>query len=99
MPTGAVTFTVYLGTKDCDAAHATGTDTATVALDAAGVAHAALSKVVMVGGLSYKATYNGSAIYNTSTGDCEPLTATKLDSSTVTVIHDEIGRALCWERV
>jgi hypothetical protein len=30
-----------------------------------------------VGGLSYKANYNGSDTYNASTGDCEPLTATK----------------------
>ena len=41
-----------------------------------------------VGGLSYQATYNGSTTYNTSTGPCEPLAATKLDSTTATDIHD-----------
>src|SRR5206468_101719 len=37
-PTGDVTFTVYLGTTDCDVEAATSTDQATVALDANGVA-------------------------------------------------------------
>jgi hypothetical protein len=41
-----------------------------------------------VGGLAYQATYNGSTTYNTSTSDCEPLSASKLNSSTVTVVHN-----------
>src|SRR5204862_788545 len=32
--------------------------------------------------------YNGSTIYNGSTGDCEPLPATKLASATATDVHN-----------
>src|SRR2546421_261757 len=59
IPTGDVTFTVYLGTFFFN-------DTATTEIytlslhDALPIlAHPALAKVVPVGGLSYKATYNG----------------------------------------
>ena len=82
-PTGNVTFTVYAGTTCAG----TGTAAGTVDL-VAGVAHPSDSTTVPVGGLSYKATYNGSAVYNASTGPCEPLNATKLDSSTATDIHN-----------
>src|SRR5206468_4295639 len=57
-------------------------------LDATGVADPALPKTVPVGGLSYSAHYNGSTTYNGSTSACEPLDASKLDSSTATDIHN-----------
>jgi hypothetical protein len=88
-PTGDVTFSVWLGTTECPDPEVTPPDdTATVNLDASGVAHPALAKVVPVTGLAYQATYNGSATYNPSTSDCEPLSPTKLGSSTATTIHD-----------
>ena len=69
----------------------TGTAAGTVDL-VAGVAHPSDSTAVPVGGLSYKATYNGTAVYDASTGPCEPLVATKLDSSTATEIHNAAHR-------
>ena len=83
-PTGTVTFTVYMGNTTCTGAGTVGDPIALVA----GVADPSASAVVPVGGLSYRATYNGSTTYNTSTGPCEPLTATKLDSSTATDVHN-----------
>ena len=83
-PTGTVTFTVYMGNTTCTGAGTVGDPIALVA----GVADPSASAVVPVGGLSYKATYNGSTTYNTSVGACEPLTATKLDSSTATDVHN-----------
>ena len=65
----------------------------TVSLDG-GVAHPSNTAVVPVGGLSYKAHYNGDDTYNASTGACEPLAGTKLDSSTVTTIHNAAHEAV-----
>src|SRR5204862_870514 len=44
-------------------------------LNASGVADPSTTATVPVGGLSYKATYNGSTTYEPSTGPCEPLEA------------------------
>jgi hypothetical protein len=88
-PTGTVTFSVWMGQTTCpDPAVTAPSFTATVTLNASGNADPALSKVVPVNGLAYQATYNGSTTYNKSTSDCEPLTADKLNSSTVTVVHN-----------
>ncbi len=42
----------------------------------------------MSGSFAFQATYSGDGTYNGSTGPCEPLTVTKVASTTVTVIHD-----------
>ena len=68
-PTGNVSFTLYQGTSCSGEGSAAGT----VDLNASGVADPSTTATVPVGGLSYKATYNGSTIYNGSTGPCEPL--------------------------
>ena len=52
-----------------------------------GIAHPSDDDTLTVAGGSFKAVYNGDSVYITSTGACEPLTATKKSSSTVTVIH------------
>src|SRR5678815_1002680 len=83
VPTGNVTFTLYAGT----ACAGEGSSAGTVDL-VAGVAHPSNSTTVPVGGLSYKATYNGSATYNASTGPCEPLNATTLTPEVTTDIHN-----------
>ena len=83
-PTGNVTFTVYMGNTTCTGE---GASAGTVDLDG-GVAHPSDTAAVPAGGLSYKATYNGSDVYNASTGDCEPLVGDKLDSTTATTIHN-----------
>ena len=83
-PTGTVTFTVYMGNTTCTGDGTAGDPIALVA----GVADPSASAVVPVGGLSYRATYSGSDIYNGSTGACEPLAGTKLDSQTATAIHN-----------
>jgi uncharacterized repeat protein (TIGR01451 family) len=85
IPTGTVDFTVYLTSTDCTGA---GTTAGSVALDGSGIAHPSNTAVVPVGGLSYKAHYNGSTTYNASDGACEPLTPVKLDSSTATDVHN-----------
>src|SRR5207244_1008311 len=84
-PTGTVTFQLY-GTTDCSGTH---TDESGVALSAG--AASSSSTTVPATGLSYKAVYSGNATYNGSTGDCEPLTADKLASSTVTLIKHANG--------
>src|SRR5207247_2296489 len=83
-PTGNVTFTVWLGNTSCTG---TGAAAGTVSLNASGVAHPSDDETVPVGGLSFKAHYNGSTTYNESDSACEPLEATKLSSSTATEIH------------
>jgi hypothetical protein len=73
-PTGKVDFTVWLGTTNCTAG--AGVTTATSngnVLNASGVVDPALPETVPMGGLSYKAHYNGSDTYNPSDGACEPL--------------------------
>ena len=52
-----------------------------------GIAHPSDDETLTASGGSFKAVYNGDSIYTGSTGACEPLTATKKSSSTVTVIH------------
>jgi hypothetical protein len=54
-----VTFTVWLGNTTC-------TGTGTVSLNSSGVAHPSDDETVPVGGLSFKAHYNGSTTYNES---------------------------------
>ncbi|MGH3064748.1 MAG: DUF11 domain-containing protein, partial [Gaiellaceae bacterium] len=71
-PTGTVDFTVWLGNTACSGeGSSSGTD---VAL-AAGVADPSSSQVVPAGGLSFRAHYDGDAVYEPGDGPCEPLTA------------------------
>ena len=84
-PTGSVTFTVYMGNTDCEGE---GTSAGTVTLDGSGIAHPSSTAVVPVGGLSYKAHYNGSDTYEGSTGPCEALAGDKVASTTATDIHN-----------
>jgi hypothetical protein len=90
IPSNTVTFSVWLGRTTCPSgAGAPLPDaTATVSLNASGVADPALAQTVPVGGLAYKAHYNGSNTYSESDSACEPLTATKINSSASTEIHD-----------
>jgi uncharacterized repeat protein (TIGR01451 family) len=89
-PTGSVTFSWY-SSKDCSGpAKAAGT----VQLDASGVAHPSDGETVPAGGASFKAHYNGDATYKAADADCEPLDATKLDSSAVTTIHNAAHSAI-----
>ena len=83
-PTGTVDFTVYTGSTTCSGE---GAAAGTVTL-ASGIAHPSNTAVVPVGGLSYKAHYNGNDVYDASDGACEPLAGDKLGSSTVTDIHN-----------
>jgi uncharacterized repeat protein (TIGR01451 family) len=83
-PTGNVGFTVYLGNTMCEE---DGVAAGSAALSG-GVAHPSSDATVPVGGLSYRAHYSGDSIYNAADGPCETLTATKLDSSTRTDVHN-----------
>ena len=65
------TFTVYMGNTTCTGRAAAA---GTVALARPGLRIRPSTAVVPVGGLSYKAHYNGSTTYNGSDGACEPLT-------------------------
>jgi uncharacterized repeat protein (TIGR01451 family) len=85
IPTGDVTFTVYMGNTQCEGP---GAAAGTVALDGSGVAHPSNDATVPVGGLSYRAHYNGDDTYNESNGPCEPLAGDKLNSSTATDVHN-----------
>jgi hypothetical protein len=70
-PTGTVDFKVWLGNTTCS-----GTPSATETgdtLNASGSFDGALPETVPMGGLSYKAHYNGSTTYNPSDGACESL--------------------------
>jgi hypothetical protein len=69
-PTGTVDFKVWLGNTACS-----GNPSATELGDTlvSGVFDGALPETVPMGGLSYKAHYNGSTTYNASDGACEPL--------------------------
>jgi hypothetical protein len=40
------------------------------------------------GSFAFQATYNGDNTYNSKVGPCEPLTATKIDATVATDIHD-----------
>jgi hypothetical protein len=57
-------------------------------LNGNGVFDPALAKTVPVGGLSYMAHYQGDSTYTAADGTCEQLTGTKLNSTTVTVVHN-----------
>ena len=83
VPTGTVTFTVYAG-MECSGE---GTVAGTVDL-ANGAAHPSDDQQVPVGGLSYKAHYNGSDTYVQADGPCEPLNATSLTPVVRTDIHN-----------
>jgi hypothetical protein len=83
-PGGTVTFTLYAGM----ACSGDGTPAGIVNVNAVGIADPSTSTIVAAGGLSYRAVYSGDNNYFGSTGDCEQLTALKLDSSTKTDIHD-----------
>jgi uncharacterized repeat protein (TIGR01451 family) len=89
IPTGDVSFRVYLGNTQCEGA---GETAGSVALSG-GIAHPSDIATVPVGGLSYRAHYNGDDTYNPSTGPCEQLAGHKLDSSTLTDIHLGTGNA------
>ena len=75
-PTGDVTFTWFANTNCTGATTGKGT----IAL-VAGIAHPSGDQVVPAAGGSFQATYNGSAVYTTATSACEPLQATKLNST------------------
>src|SRR5206468_546875 len=95
IPTGNVTFSVWLGRTTCPDPAVTAPDaTATVALDATGVAHPALPQTVGVGGLAYKAHYNGSTTYNESDSACEPLTPTGIKGKTAGFWRNKNGHAI-----
>jgi hypothetical protein len=84
--TGNVTFTWFTTSDQCTGAS---TGAGTVTLDANGVAHPSTSFGPLPAGLrSFRATYNGDANYNASTGACEPLTITIAPSAIATDIHD-----------
>src|SRR5204863_6133294 len=73
-PTGTVTFTVFSGNTNCSANASVGSP---VTLDGNGVAHPSADATVPVGGLSYRAHYNGNATYNEPDGPCETLNPNK----------------------
>jgi uncharacterized repeat protein (TIGR01451 family) len=83
-PAGTVTFTVYSGNTVCSG---TGASAGTITL-AGGIAHPSSDATVPVGGLSYKAHYNGSTLYDEADGPCESLTATRLTPNVSTDIHN-----------
>jgi hypothetical protein len=81
-PTGSVDFTWYAN-GICDGGSAAGTVTL-----ASGVAHPSDSEGPLpAGSYSFKAVYSGDDNYNGSTSDCEPLSVSKADTTTVTEIH------------
>jgi uncharacterized repeat protein (TIGR01451 family) len=83
-PTGNVSFTWFTN-GDCSG---DGVAAGTVTLTS-GFAHPSDAfGPLAAGSYSFEATYNGDDNYKKSTADCEPLTVTKADSSTVTQIHD-----------
>ena len=86
-PTGTVTFKWFLN-GTCDGAAAQ--TSAAIALNGSGIADATTFAFTpnAAGSFSFQATYSGDGTYNGSTGACEPLTVTKLASTTVTDIHN-----------
>ena len=85
-PTGSVTFK-WFTTGSCSA---TPTNTSGAlsltggVVDATGFAQGPLSS----GSYSFQAVYSGDSTYNSSTGECEPLTVSQLTPSVATDIHD-----------
>ena len=84
-PTGTVAFTWYTNTDLRTGAPASAPGPWPWAR--AAIAHPSSDETLTSTGGSFKAVYSGDANYTGSTGDCEPLTASKLESSTVTIIH------------
>jgi uncharacterized repeat protein (TIGR01451 family) len=84
-PTGSVSFRVFLGNLECSG---DGSAAGTVELNEAGVAHPSDSVVVPVGGLSFRAHYEGDANYTSGDGPCETLAPTKLTPTVVTYVHN-----------
>ncbi len=87
IPTGTVDFTFYTGSLSC-----TGTSTASgtgVALNGSGIADPSSAQGPLApGSYSFKAHYNGDAVYNPADAQCEPLTITKLTPTVNTTIHN-----------
>ncbi len=84
-PTGSVVFSWFLNGA-CTGAPAATSSSQTLTggtVDATGFAFT----VNTSGSRSFQAIYGGDALYNGSTGDCEPLTINKINSQTVTAIH------------
>src|SRR5205814_35931 len=65
-----------------------GSAAGTVDLNASGVADPSTTATVPVGGLSYKATYNGSTNHNSTTRNSNHLDTTKPATSTATDVHN-----------
>ena len=86
-PTGTVTFSWFTNGTCIATAAAT---SCPFTLDAAGVADGTTFTQTpgASGSFAFRASYSGDGTYNGSTGPCEPLTVTKVASSTVTVIHN-----------
>ena len=87
IPTGTVVFKWFTNGTCASAPSAMSLP---VALDGSGIADATgFPQTPNAGGsFAFQAVYSGDATYNASTGSCEPLTVTKLTSSTATDIHD-----------
>src|SRR5205085_998416 len=81
---GTVSFTFYAN-NSCASA---GSVMANAAAEANGDQRTVATDPLQAGGYSFKATIAGSADYLGATGDCEPLTVSKADSSAVTAIHN-----------
>ncbi len=81
-PTGTVDFQRFAN-SECTGDHVDQNDVALVA----GVAESSNFTTVS-GALGYIVHYDGDTNYSASDGTCEPLTISKLDSTTVTNIHD-----------
>ena len=71
-PTGTVSFTVYTN-QTCSG---TGASAGEVTLDSVGVADPSDSAILTRAGLSYRAHYNGDAVYDEVDGPCEVLVST-----------------------
>ena len=86
-PTGTVTFSWF--TNGACLASRTATSSAGPARRVwGGGRHRVPADAATGGTFSFQASYSGDGTYAASTGPCEPLTVTKVASSTVTVIHD-----------
>src|SRR2546429_2587455 len=85
-PTGTVTFTFFTASSACNHASVV---SATVTLDASGVAHPSASQgPLSAGSYSFIAHYNGDLNYTATDSPCEPLTVTALTPTALTEIHD-----------
>src|SRR5206468_131238 len=86
-PTGTVTFSWFTNGTCAGQAAATSSP---FTLNGSGVADGTTFTQTpgVSGSFSFQASYSGDNTYTGSTGACEPLTVTKIASSTVTVIHN-----------